>query len=149
MSCGNKGGNCSNCQGCNNVFKPKNCPSNGCGRCCRLNKETETEFINELLEVNYLPCLFFTYENIVHCIYKLEKNTSLVKIKAINEIITKLNNLDYVSLDIDVELDEYSYHDYSNFNVNDYLGIEDNINIIKGSLSITDVFYNNLVNNNL
>lgn len=140
MSCKNSLGNCSNCQGCNNKIKPIDCPGNGCGRCCGPNKAIEREFIDEFLEMYYLPCLFVNFDNQIQCIYKDNINTPYSKIKVINDIILKLEHYKYISLDYQIELDEYSYDDFVNFNMNDYLKTDEKLDVFRGSLAITDKF---------
>lgn len=136
-----KSHSCTNCDGCNNKTKPKDCQNNGCGRCCGGNcdgKKTNS-FLLILLEKQFLPFLYS--DEII--IFKENYDTNLSEILEFANIIKECEMLEYLTLDYDIELDEFSYLDYENIsNLQEYK----NISFKKGTIAITkkciDVFMN-------
>ena len=134
MSCNS--GHCTNCNGCNKADKPKDCKGNSCGRCC--NKQKNNDFLLILLEKQFLPFVYVDDE----VFYKNNATSTKAEIKQFQETITLFNSLGYLTIDYNIELDEYSYLDYNNifdlFNMNKE-------NIKKGTISITQKCFDTFI----
>ena len=135
---------CNGCGGCaSKKNKPKDCKGDGCGRCCggrcKHKNQTQEQLILTLLERYYLPFLYIkAIEGNIY-IYKDNADTSYAKIRDYQESIKNCEQLGYITLDYDIPLDEYSYQDYSAFNIADYLQDENyNSKVKLGSIAITD-----------
>ncbi len=119
--------------GCGGADKPKDCNKDGCGRCCKGKNhsnfdENETEFLLDLLEKNFLPFIYNNTENEI--IYIENSETSAEKIKLNSKIIEKFQKLEFLTIDFDYALDDFSYEDYCRYLKNEQ--------ITKGSISITN-----------
>lgn len=130
----NKKSGCSGCGGCNKKDKPKDCKSDGCGKCCGGScsslgtKQAESEFLVTLLERHFLPVIFCENK-----IVYMEENKDRSKLQSYDTIINKFEKQNYLTVDRE-SLDEYSYMDYKEI-IEEFLIEEKEVKY--GSLGVT------------
>lgn len=102
---------CSSCGGCANKIKPSDCMSNGCGRCCgnSCKKVDSNSFLMLLRERQFLPFIHVGEQIIFkenEWVTEQEQDVNASEIR-------KYEQLNYLTLDWEDSLDEYSYSDYN------------------------------------
>ena len=127
---------CTSCNGCNKANKPKDCKGDGCGRCCKGQKKNE--FLLILLERQFLPFVYSDEE----IFFKENEATTKDEIEEFRYTITSFLSLEYLTIDFNVELDEYSYTDYNN--ISNLFNISDK-GLKKGTISITQKCFDTFI----
>ncbi len=133
-----------------NCGKKIDCKQDHCGKCCgnkngcmshndyQLDND-DIKFLIDLLSKYYLPFIQVVsddkIDNIENIIYLDDDIDNDEIIKKNKEMLKKLNSYNFINIDYNIALDEYSYTHYHNIE-------KSTTNIKRGSLEVSDTCLN-------